>query len=106
MPAVLERRLAAHLADLEHRVEGKSANRARELHQETTDMSAPAAGFGRFPASLEQGDAQTIAETLVDAYLDGAENSDDPGRLEFLAGARGARDRPPGLAAGVDVNSF
>ena len=33
--AVLERRLAAHLADLERRVEGESANRARELHRET-----------------------------------------------------------------------
>ena len=82
--AVLERRLAAHLADLERRVEGESAIRARELLQETRSMSAQAAGFGRFPASLEQGDAQTIAETLADAYLDGAESSDDPGRLESL----------------------
>ena len=47
-------------------------------------MSALAAGIGRFPASLEEGDAQTIAETLVDAYLDGAENSNDPSRLESL----------------------
>ena len=82
--AVLERRLAAHLAALERRVEGESANRARDLHQETTNMSALAAGVGRFPASLEQGDAQTIAETLADAYLDGAESSGDPGRLESL----------------------
>ena len=82
--AVLERRLAGHLAALEHRVEGESANRARELLQETRSMSAQAAGFGRFPASLEQGDAQTIAETLADAYLDGAESSDDPCRLESL----------------------
>jgi rubrerythrin len=82
--AVLERRLAAHLAVLEHRVEGESANRARELHRETTNMSALAAGIGRFPASLEQGDPQTIAETLADAYLDGAESSNDPSRLESL----------------------
>jgi len=60
------------------------ANRARELHQETTNMLALAAGVGRFPASLEQGDAQTIEETLADAYLDGAESSNDPGRLESL----------------------
>jgi hypothetical protein len=64
-------------------------------------MSAQAEGFGRFPANLEQADAKTIAETLVDAYLEGAESSDDPGRLEFpqalagraiarLAGLRGA----------------
>ena len=48
------------------------------------DMSAQAAGIGRFPASLEQGDAETIAEALADAYLEGAESSDDPGRLESL----------------------
>ena len=47
-------------------------------------MSAQAEGFGRFPANLEQADAKTIAETFVDAYLEGAESSDDPGRLEFL----------------------
>ena len=82
--AVLERRLAGHLAALERRVEGESANRARELLQETRSISAQAAGFGRFPASLEQGDAQTIAEALADAYLDGAESSDDPCRLESL----------------------
>jgi rubrerythrin len=80
----LERRLGAHLADLEHRVAGTSSDRTRELRQETTGMSAQAEGFGRFPASLEQADAETIAETLADAYLEGAENSDDPGRLEFL----------------------
>ena len=82
--AVLERRLAGHLAALERRVEGESAIRARELLQETRSISAQAAGFGRFPASLEQGDAQTIAEALADAYLDGAESSDDPGRLDSL----------------------
>jgi len=82
--AVLERGLAVHLAALERRVEGESANRAGELHQETVEMSALSIGFGRFPASLEQGDAQTIAETLADAYLDGAERSEDPGRLESL----------------------
>ncbi len=82
--AVLERRLAAQIADLEHHLGGESANRARELHRETVEMSALAAGIGRFPASLEEGDAQTIAETLVDAYLDGAENSNDPSRLESL----------------------
>ncbi len=81
---VLERCLAVHLAALEHRVVGAAANRARELVQEATRMSAEASGFGRFPGNLEQGDAQTIAEALADAYLDGAENSDDPGRLEIL----------------------
>ena len=82
--AVLERRLAAHLADLERRVEGESANRARELRQQTTNMSGLAARVGRFPASLEQGDPEAIAEALADAYLDGAESSEDARRLEFL----------------------
>ncbi|MGZ5933745.1 MAG: ferritin-like domain-containing protein [Rhizomicrobium sp.] len=80
----LERRLAAYLADLERRVDGALADRTRELLQETTRMSDEAAGFGRFPASIAQGEAQTIAEVLADAYLDGAESSDDPGRLESL----------------------
>ena len=84
--AVLERRLAAQIADLAHRLEGEPGNRARELHRETTKMTALAAGIGRFPVSLEQSDAQTIAETLVDAYLDGAENSEAPDRLESLQG--------------------
>jgi hypothetical protein len=52
----------------------ESANRARELLQETRGISAQAAGFGRFPAGLEQRDAQTIAEALAYAYLDGAES--------------------------------
>ena len=46
-------------------------------------MSAEAAGFGRFPASLEQADAQTIAEALCDAYLEGAEGTHDPERLQI-----------------------
>ena len=87
----LERRLGAHLADLERRVAGELSDRARELRQETTGLSAQSEGFGRFPASLEQADAETIAETLADAYLEGAENSDDPGRLEFLQALAGAR---------------
>lgn len=82
--AVLEHRLASHLAALERRFDGASADRARELHQQTTRISAQAAGIGRFPASLEQGDAPTIAEALADAYLEGAENCADSGRLESL----------------------
>ncbi|MFG3593271.1 ferritin family protein [Bradyrhizobium sp. RDI18] len=82
--AALERCLAIHLAGLERRVEGESVNRARELHRETVEMSALAAGFGQFPAGLEQRDAQAVAEALADAYLDGAERSEEPGRLESL----------------------
>lgn len=87
--AALERCLAGQLADLKRRVEGEAANRARELLQETTRMSAQAAGIGRFPANLEQCDAQTIAEALADAYLEGAENPVDPGRLESMQALAG-----------------
>jgi rubrerythrin len=82
--AALERRLATHLAALEGRVEGASANRAHELLQETIRMSEQASGVGRLPPDLEQSDAETIAEALADAYLEGAERADDPDRLEFL----------------------
>ena len=47
-------------------------------------MSAQAAGFGQFPADLEQADAETIAEVLADAYLEGAESSNEALRLELL----------------------
>ena len=80
----LERRLASRLTDLERRLAGASAHRAQELLQEAADMATEATGFGRFPASLGQGDAQMIAEALTDAYLEGAEGADDPNRLQSL----------------------
>jgi hypothetical protein len=80
---VLERHLITYLVELQGRLVGASANRAGELLRETTVMSAQAAGFGRFPASLEQADAQTIAEALSDAYLEGAEGTHDPERLQI-----------------------
>jgi rubrerythrin len=80
----LESRLVTSLTELQRRLGGASANRARELLQDTKAMSVQAAGFGRFPASLEQADAQTIAETLSDAYLEGAEGAHDPERLQTL----------------------
>jgi rubrerythrin len=81
---VLERCLVTSLSELQRGLGGASANRARELLQETKAMSAQAAGFGRFPASLEQADAQTIAEALSDAYLEGAEGAHDPEQLQSL----------------------
>ena len=48
----LERRLVAHLADLEGRVAGASFDRVRELRQEATGMSAEADGIDDFPAAL------------------------------------------------------
>jgi rubrerythrin len=80
----LESRLALWLADLEARAEGPSRNRAHELREEAELMSTRAAGLGSFPAALQGADAQTIAEALTDAYLDGAERSEDPARLELL----------------------
>ncbi|MGY4284270.1 rubrerythrin [Bradyrhizobium sp. LM2.7] len=82
--AALERRLATHLAALERRVEGASANRAHELLQETMRMSEQASGVGQLSPDLEQSDAETIAEALADVYLEGAESADDPDRLGFL----------------------
>jgi rubrerythrin len=82
--AVLERCLVGFLTELQRRLGGASANRAHELLQETKAMSAEAAGFGRFPAALEQADAQTIAEALSDAYLEGAEGAREPERLQSL----------------------
>ncbi len=84
--ARLELRLAAHLADLERRLSGEAASRTRELLNETMTMSADAAGIGRVPAALEHSDPQTIAEALADAYLEGAEKSDDQARIEALQG--------------------
>ena len=82
--AALERRLLGHMAALEHGVDGASAHRANELLQDTMRMSAQAAGFGQFPADLEQADAETIAEVLADAYLEGAESSNEALRLELM----------------------
>lgn len=81
---MLERSLASRLAELAGRLDGAAAVRTHELVNETLGMSAKAAGIGRFPASLQQGDAQTIAEALTDAYLEGAERAADPARLESL----------------------
>jgi len=80
----LERRLALHLAGMENHLAGAAANRTRELSRETNDMAVQAVGLGRFPASVERADAQTIAEALTDAYLEGAEETHDPERLQVL----------------------
>jgi rubrerythrin len=80
----LELRLAAQLADLERRLTGPAATRTRELLDETMRMADQASHFGSFPGTLEQRDAQTIAEALADAYLEGAEASNDSIRVELL----------------------
>jgi len=80
----LELHLAAQLADLERRLTGPAAARTRELRDETTGMADEAAGFVTFPGTLERKEALDIAEALVDAYLEGAERSDDSRRVETL----------------------
>lgn len=82
--ARLELRIAAQLADLEPTLERAFAARTRELHDEAMAMSTETQGLGRFPQALEHADIQTIAEAVVDAYLDGAERSDDPDRMDTL----------------------
>jgi rubrerythrin len=85
----LERRLAVLVAEQERAHTGAVANRAHELLMETTEMAAEAAGVGRFPAALAQGDAEQIAETLVDAYLESAETASEPAHLDKLQGLAG-----------------
>lgn len=80
----LELRLAAQLTDIERRLAGPAAIRARELLDQTIGMAAKASHVGSFPGGLEQRDAQAVAEALADAYLEGAENSDDQNRVEAL----------------------
>ena len=82
----LELRLAAQLADLERGLDGTAATRTRELAEETMRMSGQTEGVGKFPALLEQRDAETISETLADAYLEAAENSNDQIRVVLLQG--------------------
>jgi rubrerythrin len=82
--SALERRLAGHLMELAGRLDGAPARRVHELLEQTDTMSAEARGIGRFPASLEQSDAQSIAEALTDAYLESAERTSDARRLDAL----------------------
>jgi rubrerythrin len=82
----LELRLAAQLADLERGLDGMAATRTRELLEETMRMSAQTGGLGKFPASLEQREAETISEALADAYLEAAENSNDQAQVVLLQG--------------------
>lgn len=47
-------------------------------------MADRAGSFGSFSGALEQRDAEVIAEALADAYLEGAERSDDAERVQIL----------------------
>jgi rubrerythrin len=80
----LELRLAAQLADIERRLAGPASVRAKELRDQTMGMAQQAGHFGSFPPALEHRDAQAVAEALTDAYLEGAENSENETRVEAL----------------------
>jgi len=58
--------------------------RTQELIDETMRMADESGGFGSFPAALERKDSLEIAEALVEAYLDGAERSDDAAHMQSL----------------------
>lgn len=82
--ASLERRLSSLLAAEAERLDGAAAVRARELSRQSEEMAEQAGHVGAFAASLAQGEAQAIAEALVDSYLEAAERSADPQRLDVL----------------------
>lgn len=82
----LELRLAAQLGDLERGLGGAAAIRTRELLEETMQMSRKTEGIGKFPASLEQQDAEAISEALADTYLEAAESSTDQTQVFLLQG--------------------
>lgn len=82
--AALERCLATRIAEIEATLQDAPRNRARELREEATRIAVRAAGLVSFPATLEKSDAQSIAEALTEGYLEGAERSDNPERLESL----------------------
>jgi hypothetical protein len=63
--------------------------RARELSRQSEAMAEQAGHVGAFSANLAHGEAQAIAEALVDAYLEAAELSQDPQRLELLQSLAG-----------------
>ncbi|MDA9529320.1 ferritin family protein [Bradyrhizobium sp. CCBAU 25338] len=80
----LELRLVAQLGELEQRLSGPAAVRARDIRQQASKMAGATAGFGTFPASMEREDPLEIAEALVDVYLDGAERASDAVSVESL----------------------
>jgi rubrerythrin len=84
--SVLELRLAGLLVNLERGLDGPAATRTRELREATTQMSEEARGIGKFPATLERRDAETISEALADGYLESAESSVDQSQLVLLQG--------------------
>ena len=64
-------------------------------------MSKKTEGIGKFPAWARAAGGGGDVETLVDAYLESAESSDDQTRVVLLQGWQTGY-RSPGLAALVD----
>ncbi len=82
--AALELRVARLLADLATRLHGAAAAHASQLSRESVEMSEQAAGVGSFSASVLGRDAPTLAEALMDTYLDEAERTHDAEKLTLL----------------------
>ena len=73
--SALEIRLAAYLDALARHPWAAAGNRLGGLREETLEMAGQSAGIGSLPADVTEGDAQTIAEALVDICLAAAENA-------------------------------
>lgn len=82
--AALELRLARLLAELGTRLQGAAAAHASQLSRESVEMSEQTAEVGSFSALLAERDAPTVAEALVDAYLEEAEITHDAEKLALL----------------------
>lgn len=89
----LELRHAAQLADLERRLTGLGAGRARELLDETVGMADEAAGFGTFPGALKRKDSLESAETLATPTSTGRSARTTRGASKPCSGSR--RERSP-----------
>jgi len=55
-----------------------------ELLDETMEIADRAGSFGSFSGALEQRGAEVVAEALADAWLEGAERSDEAKRVQIL----------------------
>jgi rubrerythrin len=89
--AVLEAALADQLQQLESRLTGGDARRAKELAEQARAMAGEAAAMSSAPDRTpmgEEGDAQATAERLVETYLDIGDRSRDEAlvaRVQVLA---------------------
>ncbi len=86
--AALEAGLSQQLRQLEGRLTGNDARRARELAEEARIMAGEAAAMSPPPdnAGLMEGDVQATAERLVETYLDIGDRSRDEDTVARVQG--------------------